>query len=311
MLRLSIVIPVGPGDDRLLADLLASLRRQTMPRTDYEILCIREGNSEEAKAIGIHQSRGAIIGLFCTDNILVEPDFLEVMTHAASQAGVVGAYTARYAYVKEDTALSRYFALLGANDSLVWWLGKSDRQDALQPAHQDVGQRTFTDPLPSLGDNGCFYKGPLLRDILPTPETFGSCMCLCEDLRRQGHATWNIISSHAIWHRSGASFLTYVKKRWRYVNTLYWQRLPIRRWRPVSTLSDWIAVGLFAAASSVVVPHLFLSLRGYRRKPDAAWFLHPFVCGCLTWLYTWALLRYVWSSARSTVLRNWHNVWSR
>mgnify|MGYP001592310291 CR=1 FL=1 len=129
---LSLVIPVGPGDDASLQALLTSLQTQEYPQEQVEVLLIRQGNSEEAKAIGIQKAQGEIIGMLCTDNVLTTPDFLTQMVNAARQPGVVGAYTSHYAYVKKDTALNRYFALLGANDPLCWWLGKADRRSYLE-----------------------------------------------------------------------------------------------------------------------------------------------------------------------------------
>jgi len=76
----------------------------------------------------------------------------------------VAAYPWRYAYRKEDTSLNRYFALMGANDPVAWWLGKADRQGwgsdkwQLSGEAEDKGKYWLVkfnlENMPTLGDNG-------------------------------------------------------------------------------------------------------------------------------------------------------------
>lgn len=268
--------------------LLGSIEQQTYPRERITVHVIREGSSEEAKAIGINRCTGDLIGMFCADNVLVEPDTLERLATAASVPYVVGAYTTRYAHVRSDRPLSRYFALLGANDPLCWWLGKADRLSYL-PSAWGSRRRSHL----SLGDNGFVIRRTLAQQVVHDPKTFGSCMDMCEELRRLGHQLYRTVDEVSIWHRSGESLWVYLKKRWRYTNALYFDQLAQRRWRMVQGPRDWLGVVLFALASCLVLPHLWLSLRGYRSVQDPAWFLHPAVCGLLTCLYTLSLCRYI------------------
>ena len=290
---LSLIIPARRRDDPALARLLASLKRQSFQ--DFEALVITQGNSEEAKAIGIGEARGTLLGFFCTDNDFRDPDFLRTMVWHALLPGVTGAYTAQYDYVTYDAPLSRYFALLGANDPVCWWLGKADRASYLRGAHGPLGPTTrlvrYPRALPSVGDNGCLLKAALVkRHVTLDPARFGSCMDMCEDLRRAGHSTYAVVTEQKLWHRTGEGWTDYVRRRWRYVNDLYWDRLPTRRWVMVGTLQDWLLVVCFAVASLLVVPQLAVALVGYYRVRDVAWWLHPLVCLVLTGLYTLAWL---------------------
>ena len=216
------------------------------------------------------------------------------MTRYAEDPAVDGAYTARYAHVPGDAPLSRYFALLGANDPVCWWLGKADRQSyaAAVPRTRIV---EFHRRIPSLGDNGFFIKREVLRKVAFTPETFGSCMCICEDLRRLGHARYWVVAEQSLWHRTGEDVGDYLKRRWRYVHDLYWDKVGLRRWRMVVGLRDWSCVFLFALCSLAVVPHLGTALVGFGRRRDSAWLLHPLVCLALTVLYAVAWLRFLLS----------------
>ena len=295
---LSIITPCKTRDDPQLLRFLASVRSQTF--TDYELLIETEGNSEEAKCHGILKAKGDILGFFCADNELRDSRFLEVMVRYAQDSQVTGAYTAQYDYVSSDKTLSRYFALLGANDPLCWWLGKADRVG--YGTTPQTCLRTFRDDLPSLGDNGFFVKRPLVLQTHPTPETFGSCMCLCEDLRRLGHATYWVVAEQKLWHRTGEDCWDYFRRRWRYVNDLYFARLPTRRWVMVQTRRDWWGVLTFTVASLSVLPHLFVACRGYLRVRDHAWALHPLVCWLLTWVYAASWIRHRWRQSLSQPL---------
>lgn len=297
--RLDVVVPSHPADSAALTRLLASLNVQTYPHDRLTLHVITEGNSEEAKAIGIKECRGDLIGMFCTDNELPDPTVLEALAEAASHPGVIGAYTSHYSYFPSDTSLNRYFALLGNNDPVCWWLGKADRESYMGAWGSRLKHQL------SLGDNGFLIKRSAAHLVVRDPVTFGSCMDMCEDLRRLGLSAYAVISTHTIWHRTGDSLSTYLRKRWRYVNALYFDRHATRRWLMVATRRDWAFVVLFALASLLVLPQVLVSLRGYRQVRDHAWAWHVIICFALTLLYTCALLRHAWCSARSTVRRNW------
>ena len=305
-MQLSIIVPCKRRNDPQLEGFLASVKQQTF--AEYEVLIETEGNSEEAKCHGILKDQGDILGFFCADNDLRDRHFLREMVWYASQPQVTGAYTAQYDYVPTDKPLSRYFALLGANDPLCWWLGKADRRSYLENGCTMARSFTPMERLPSLGDNGCFLKRALVLQTHPRPEVFGSCMCLCEDLRRLGHATYWVVAEQKLWHRTGEDFWGYFRRRWRYVNDLYFARFSTRRWVMVQTRRDWWGVLTFMLASLSFLPQVFVAGYGYFRVRDRVWVLHPVVCWLLTWLYGVAWLKDCWTQGWDSTLHafTWH-----
>lgn len=285
---LDLVIPCRDKDDPLLAQFLASLQTQTYPAERMNVHLMFEGNPEEAKAYGIQACQGDVIGLFCTDNRLTYDGFLEEMVRATLRPDVIGAYTFRYAYDENDPILNRYFALLGANDPLCWWLEKADRYD--YATYPETGVQHFPEAIPSIGDNGFFIKRQALQLVVKDPAQH-FCIDAIEDLRRLGLYSYNVVPTY-IHHQTGSSWSAYFQRRYRYVAELYFRDFAKRRWRMIDTRQDWLGLVSFVAASLLVLPHLPLVIAGYRKVPDKAWFLHPVICWLLVWVYGWAWLRH-------------------
>ncbi len=295
------MIPAKDKNDPQLKELLESIRRQNW--SSLEVLVITEGNSEQAKAIGIQRASGKYIGIFCCDNYIRDPSFLNAICwYFSCDPKTVGVWSAQYDYVRSDSALSRYFALLGANDPLCWWVGKADRQSYLKPIK--VGKLVLKEgSVPSAGCNGFFVRAEAIKSVVPDVNLHFP-MDSVVDLVRAGHNQfW--ISPQKVWHRSGESFIGYFWRRYVYARELYFKQVEKRRWHMVDR-RDWLRVLGFCFASFFVVPHLWTSIRGYSKIKDPAWFLHPVVCFVLTFLYgicflRWGLCKPPSSSALLTV----------
>ena len=290
---LSLVIPVGPHDDEALANLLASIDRQAFPKESLEVLLQYEGNSEEARAEGIRQATGDIIGCLDADNQLLGFEFLQHMVAAALQSDVCGVYPSHYAWFADDAPLNRLFALLGGNDPLALFLGKADRRSWL------VAPRTervvFRGSVPTLGSNGFFVKRECVQPYWWAWRS--SHIDGCQVMADHGHGTYTVVDT-VIWHRTGLTLGSWLKKRYTYAVTL---GLRPRRWRLVATVGDWLKCGLFLLLSLCLLPSLWVSGVGYRRHRDHSWWLLPLAAAGLACVYTVALAQHllgrVWSFA--------------
>ena len=268
--RLSIIVPTKNLNDENLIDLNRSIQMQDFPKDQLEVLIISEGTSESAKAIGIKQAKGEVVCFMASDNELMNRNTLWNGYVYASEHGA--AYTAYYHYDRNDNVLNRYFALLGGNDPLAYYMGKNDRLSQAFPAKHLAHDCT-------IGDNGYFIRK---RHIEKT------------DLDNYYHidnaieASRNIstkVFTHSIWHKTGGNLFSFLAKRYRY--GLQHAFNSNRRWHLVnfSKPGDIWKLVLFILFSFTLLEPLFVSIRGYLVKPDRAWFMHPIVTLAMASMY--------------------------
>lgn len=292
---LTLVIPSKDKDNLPLKRLLGCLEGQNFPKEKLEILIATKGNSEEARGHAILEAKGDILGFLCTDNLLRDTSFLRTMVWHAAQDGVAGAYTSHYDYVRYDKPLSRYFALLGTNDPVCWWLGKSDRLSYLKTSKTHI--QHIGNHMPSIGDNGFFVKAALMKQVVINPEDH-FVIDVVKDMWKHGYTNYYVVSEMKLWHLSGDSWKTYFKNRFRYAKELYFDQFHKRRWKMVETKRDWMMAVLFALSSLTILPQFLLVTRGWLKVKDPAWFLHIPISIGLTFIYGFLWLRYQLSFAR-------------
>jgi len=261
----SCIIPASPNDVRSqkLKDLIDSIKAQDFPQEKIEVLVITEGDSEQAKAIGIRQAKGEICAMFCADNMITSPHlFSNVYREIKNGASAV--YPARYDYRKDDNSLNRYFSLIGGNDPVCYYLGKNDRATWVEALNR------YSDYPASYGCNGFFYRADKIKatnldNYYPMDnamEVGGKFVPL--------DCAW-------IWHRTSDNLITFLKKRYKYARDLYCDRKN-RRWRMVDTKADKLRLALFVFFTLTIIQPLYISLKGYSKVRDLAWFWHWPIC---------------------------------
>ena len=290
---ISCIIPVSAKDaeSQNLKDLIASIKAQDFPQDKIEILVITEGDSEQAKAIGIKQAKGEICAMFCADNCIVAKNLFSAV---AGLFGVnkmaSGLYARHYYNVLEDNSLNRYFSLIGGNDPISFYLGKNDRLPAyLQDENMYFEYQVFRNRIPSLGDNGFFYWR---EKILKADLDHYYPMDCAVDLIKQGENRFIRLNFPSIWHRTSDNLISFLKKRYRYAKDLYCDRQD-RRWKMLDTREDYIRLAIFILCTVTVIPCLMVSFKGFAKIKDPAWFWHWPVCA--GFLITYSIL----------ALRNW------
>ena len=284
----SCIIPASKKDSESqnLKDLIASIKAQDFPQDKIEILVITEGDSEQAKAIGIRRAKGEICAMFCADNVVVYDSVFRWIYTLFSKHEITGIYTKWYARNSKDNSLNRYFSLIGCNDPLSFYLGKADRKPHYEGDDETVLEMVqFKDSVPSLGDNGFFY---LRRHLLEANLDDYYPMDCAEDLRRKGRNIYIRWANGVIWHRTtNGNLIEFLIRRYRYAKELYCQRAD-RRWRMLDTREDYLRLGFFILATLTVIQPIMVSIRGFLKVRDWAWAWHYPVC--LGFLITYGVL---------------------
>lgn len=273
-MKLSLVIPCRDVNDPKLKDLLRSIDEQDFPKDQMETLIITEGTSESAKAIGIRKAKGEVIGILASDNILMSTFTLANLCSIGLE---FPCYPARYFYDEKDDILNRYFALIGGNDPLSFYMRKNDRV----PYWQRLDCDGIDGAGKTIGDNGFFAKKQLfLKTDLDNYYHIDNANEL--EGRPSGLYGW------AIKHRTGGNIFKFFAKRYRYGLQHAFNKN--RRWHLVDfrKKEDIWRLLLFGFGSLTIIHPLCTSIRGYLKVKDMAWFIHPLAC--LLTVFTYALL---------------------
>lgn len=259
------------------------------------------GNPDMAKAISLSKAKNDLVLHLDDDNILPNQNWLSTMVKYFNQEPeATGCYTWRYHHQFNDTLLNRYFALIGANDPLAYFLGRADRQHYLPPLNKyqlageavDKGGYFLVEfnenNAPTLGANGFLIKRKLLTKV-----TNPKCFFHIDDnlrLIKKGYNKYVVVKND-IFHSSGERFWHYFKKRGRYLSIVYLKQLPKREYFTFNPKTDWLQLILFAIYSNTFIIPLFQSIQGFFAISDPAWFLHPLICLGIFWVYTFTVIK--------------------
>jgi len=237
---------------------------------------VTDGDSEQAKGLGIKRAQGEICGMFCADNEIMEKDLFQ-RVHNLIKTRASAVYPSKYFYNKRDNSLNRYFALIGGNDPICYYIGKNDRESHVSSLN------TFSIYQPSYGCNGFFYRSELIKatDLVHYYPM---------DNAMEVPGEFIAINSQAIWHKTSDNLLTFLKKRYIYARDLFCDRSD-RRWKMLDTQQDYMRLCGFALCVITVLPCIITSFRGYRKVRDIAWFWHYPVCFGFLITYTALAIR--------------------
>lgn len=285
----SCIVPAKDDKTPRLKKLIESIGRQSISHR-IEVLVETKGNPESAKAMAIERARGKYLCMLCDDNLFVDDMIFEkALKLFQTFDDVVGIYSRHYSLCCENNLLNRYFALMGCNDPIPYYLKKCDRKSWADSKPDQVFELVaFKDNVPTLGENGFFYR----KDILMKSDMKNySHIDNAYDLIKQGHNWFVILNADYLAHNTtDGNLIGFLKRRYRYARDLYLQS-SIRRWKILSNKLDYIRLIGFIVSTVLIIPCLITSIRGYLKRKDLAWFLHWPVCFGFLIMYTTLTLK--------------------
>lgn len=313
--------------ERTIAKVLKTIQEQDYPRNLVEVIAV-DGNStdktkdilkksplkikiinssypkdpEACRGVGLEKAKGDIICFIDSDNYIPHKKWLSKMIDPfIKHEEIVGSQTLRFAYLKNDNYLNRYFALIGSADPVGLYLGKADKISYISKKWVLVGKVTKKyrdyfiveykpEKFPTLGSNGFCARRKLLLKGKSDPKHYFH-IDVPFDLAKMGHGAYAVVDEVII-HDTATTMKEFLHKRFKYMRLHYQKRSKDRRYMVFNPNSkeDLFRICLFVIFSLTLIQPLYVSVKGFIKIRDIAWFTHPIFCFCIMIIYSYAVL---------------------
>jgi len=259
-----------------------------------EVLLNPRITGEAGKALGVKVSDGEILAFIDSDNVLPSKDWLmEMVEPLRGDGGVVASEPIYYGYSLKEPVIIRYCSLIGADDPFSVYLGFYGRYSYLTGKWTDIPIRMLDkgfyykialNPgvIPTMGANGFLVRAVALKKTKYYPYLFDiDIICDLIDLEYNEFARVKT----GIFHLYAFSFTQYIRKTYRRIRDYYkFHGAGLRKYPWTSFNKNKLLKFLFGVL--VIIPLVRDAIKGYKRKPDTAWFLHWFMCVLTVFVYT-------------------------
>ena len=314
-LRLSIILPTY-NNERTISKCLAGIFMQNHLKKNFEVLIIDGGSfdgtleickkypvkilknewrvEERGRAIGIKAAKNEIVGFIDADNIILDKDFFRRMTRPFEDEEISAVDTLFYAYEEHDSPATKYCALLSGDDPYAIYLGLNDRLcffnnkwTGMPHTTRDEGDylrvKIFKNHVPAMGSNGFFVRKSIFANVRYDPFVH------TDFVNRMIEKGYNVFGKAKIGIKHDlADFHDFFKKKLRRVRRRVKGEISLEYEYNVPKIKILFVSLLFL---TWIVP-LFDALRGFIRKRDKVWIMHPIICFAVLCIYIWGSLYY-------------------
>ena len=317
---LSVIIPVFNEEKRLPA-CLQSLKDQCYPQDLIEILIIDddstdstvdiaknnnckiirngEHNIERGKSIGLENASHEFIFFLDADNILPTKDWLKNLTEVyLANDECFGAESLYFEYKPDHSLANRYCELFGIGDPLVFYLKRQDKlmwnEDKWRLGGEIIKETSeyyiieFDDKnLPTIGSQGFLTRKPLLKNVSWKPYLYHMDAQLELIGKNSGKARY-VFMKNGVIHLYSETTSKLINKLRRNIE-LFHQHSSIRKYKYDM---GFFKISFIAIMMITIVRPLFDSIKGFTKKRDLAWFLHPFLCFYIPFMYMYQTVKF-------------------
>ena len=323
---LSIII-VTKNVERTFARLLTNIQAQEYPKNKLDVIIVDGGSSdntlsiikksklrirvfqgkypndpEACKGEGLSYAKGEVVGLIDSDNYLPHKYwFKKMVLPLIVHKELVGSYTWRFAYNKNDNIWNRYFSLIGSADPVGLYLGKADKLSYISDKWIGFGkmiqnQKDYfivefdKNHFPTLGSNGFFARRKyIMKGDVRTQKFFHIDVPF--DILKFKLNRYAVVRDVVI-HDTAITLHKFLIKRVNYMRLHYQSRVNDRRYKVFDPDSgrDVKRLILFVLFSLTLIQPTYIAFRGYMKVNDKAWFLHPLFCFSISLAYSYAVI---------------------
>jgi glycosyltransferase involved in cell wall biosynthesis len=312
--KVSIIIPTL-NSEAVINNCLASIKKQDY--RNFEIIIIDNGSidktikiaakytknifhnpiksAEASKAFGIKKANGAYIALIDSDNILPSSNWLTIMLKPLeTNINSVGSEPWEYTYRPQSGIIERYSALTGVNDPYTLVANNYDRKSFLNKNWNGLNIPTKNFPnyqeatlypnklMPTIGANGTILRSSILKKYFKGDYLFDIDLLQIIQNKTKKPIIFTKVKVGIIHTFCESSISKFIKKQNRRSTDLYIYK-NIRDYS--LTKSNTLPTIKFILYVVLIFPMIYDVVRGFIKKPDFAWLLHPILCLITLYIY--------------------------
>lgn len=307
--KLEIIIVDGYSSDNTV-ELVRELSQEF--NLNLKVYYNSERTCEAGKRIGILHAKNEIIGLIDSDNILSGKDWIRKMIEPFKDPEITGSEPLYFTYRKEDSFITRYCALLGANDPICFYLGNYDRYSKLSNkwtgldiSIKDEGSYIVIElderNVPTIGANGFLFR----REAYEFEESSKYFFDIDEvyNMVLKGHRKFAKVKIGIV-HIYAENLRVFIKKQKRRIlDYIYYNRKNMRVY-PWINYKSKLKILKFIIFSIIPIVPLVDAIRGYWKFKDKAWFFHPLACFLTLAIYVFYFIKGKFKDSISIYDRN-------
>lgn len=318
----SIVIPTF-NSEKTITLCLKSVEGQTYPKSKREIIVVdgssddttrrivkkydtrlivipsTKQNAEYNKSIGFGKSKGDLVLILDSDNILPHKKWLQAMVRPMTEhQDVVGVDTLYIHYDKRYSLIDRYLGLFGSLDPVAFYLQKADKlsriggKEYLLQNASDKGKYYLVSfnpmRIPSIGSNGFLMRRSVFVKYAKTDPKHFFHADIHVDVIKKGFNRYAFIKDDIIHMTGMRNFFHFLKRRMQFMKYNYTHQ-NFRR-HSIYESQDLYRLIWYIVISLTFIKPTFDSIRGYMKIRDNAWFLHPILCFIFVIIYGYVVL---------------------
>lgn len=310
--KITITMPTFNSESRL-EKCLKLIRENDYPQEGIEIIIADGGSTdktieiakkyncvilnnekklpEPGKAVGIKNATGELICFLDDDNFVEDREFFKKMIKPFEDREIIAAEPWEYTYQKNLKPLERYWAMMGLNDPLMFFIGCFahnnkivNKWTSLDLEQQDKGDyikiKLSFNKMPALGANGFIIKTEVIRKI-----NYEKLLDLDKmaGVVKYGYNNFAKVKCGLI-HTFASNFKSYLRKSIRKANSFYGSvgysghNIIEKTIRVYNYPNLMRGIVKFSFSTITLLPILYQSFLLFFKMKDFAAFLHIPVC---------------------------------